>query len=162
MKLLVCASARAEVVLKCLRKFVPGNEIILIAPSGVGARLIDSIRAYGSVRMIRLSSPSFCRDSREELRILQNDRFDAAVIVSGGLEFSGFHNVLEAISALSFHQLIFYNSIGRKEIVPIRRGAGRALERYGTLLLFSLFQILRPIGSLAERIYIRCAELLGL
>jgi len=162
MKLLVCASARAEIVLNCLREFVSGNEVILIAPSGVGARLIDSIREYDSTRMIRLSAPSFCRDSREELRILQNDRFDAAVIISGGLEFSGFHNVLEAISALTFHQLIFYNSIGHKEIVPIRHGVGRALERYGTSLLFALFQILRPIELLAERIYIRCAELLGL
>jgi len=162
MKLLVCASARAEIVLKCLDEFVPGNEIITVAPTGVAARLADNIKKYESVKMIRLSGSGFCRDSKEELQILQADRFDAAVIVSGGLEFSGFHNVLEAISALSFQQLIFYNSIGRKEIIPIRHGIGRALEQYGASLLFALFRLSRPVELLAERIYVKCAESLGL
>ena len=93
---------------------------------------------------------------------LRGVRFDAAVIVSGGYGFPGFQNVLKAIAGLRFKQLVFYNQIGRRETIKIRMGSARVWEKLSISLLTGLFQVTRPVELLIERIYIQCAESLGL
>lgn len=162
MKLLICASARAEIVMKCLREFEQENDITIAAPSGVGRALKES-EDIGNAALLQLSSPSFCDESRVELRPLMNERFDAVVIVSGGLSFERFDNVIGAIAGLHVNDmLIFYNSVGHREIVQVSNGITRMVERHAIELLCGFWRMIRPVELFAERIYIQCAELLGL
>lgn len=70
MKLLICASARAEIVMKCLREFERGNDIVIVAPSGVGHTLQET-EDIGQATLIQLKSRNFCKESRAELRPLR-------------------------------------------------------------------------------------------
>lgn len=159
MKVLVCASARAEIVIKCLRELDSKAEITIIAPAPVASNLAW---VPDKADLIRLSGDSFGACPEHELDALQGVRFDTAVIVSGGLGFTGFHNVAKSISGLRFRELVFYNKLGRKERVPVAIGAGRVLERTAVKFLMGLFKAVRPVELLIERIYIQCAELLVL
>lgn len=159
MKVLVCASARAEVVMKCLRELHQTAEITVIAPASVAAGLTEVPK---NARLFRLKGPSFGDGPGNELDILKDICFDAVVIVSGGFGFTGFQNVVKVIAGLRFRQMIFYNQIGRRETVRICVGAGRTWERLTVSTLIGLFKVTRPVELLIERTYIQCAELLGL
>lgn len=159
MKVLVCGSAGAEIVMKCLRELAPGTEAVLVSPASVSAGLAG---LPDNVRLVRLKGSSFGAGPEEGLDALRGVRFDAAVIVSGGYGFPGFQNVVKAIAGLRFKQLVFYNQIGRRETIKIRMGSARVWEKLSISLLTGLFQVTRPVELLIERIYIQCAESLGL
>ncbi len=162
MKLLICAQAQAEIVLKCLREFQQGNDITVVVPSDVG-RVLKESEDIGSAELIRLKGKRFCDDSIAELEPLKNEQFDAAVMVSEGPAFVGFDKVIETIDGLRFNgTLIFYNSIGHREVIYVPNGVGRILERCAVRLLYGFCSMIRPIELFVERIYIQCAELLGL
>ena len=161
MKILICGSARTEIVRKCLNEYASEHEVVVALPTGVAAQL-DRCEQYGTVEYVYLDSSGFCRNDREKLLAFQNSPFDAAVIVSGKLDFTGFSNVLEAIADLPFRQLIFYNCNGHKEIVKIRHGLKYKWEQCVTSAWMRFFQIIHPMELFVERIYIQCAELLGL
>ena len=158
MRLLVCASARPEIIEKCLQEMTPENQVFAAVATGSAERISRFMGNSGVC--IRLKGPSFCQEDYTTLQ--EYGPFDVVVVVSGGSEFTGFSNVIAAISGLSFSHLVFYNSSGYKEIVPMQRKTSLILKQYGTVLLFRFFQVIRPIELLAERIMIQCAELLGL
>lgn len=160
MKVLICASARAEIVMSCLREQDPAAEITILAAAPVAASLM--VPPEGNARLIRLNGGSFGEGPEREIDALKGIRFDTVFIVSGGLGFTGFQNVIQSISGLQFRQIVFYNKLGRRETICLPAGVGRVWERTTTRLLIGAFKITRPIGLLAERIYVRCAELLGL
>lgn len=159
MKALVCASARAEIVMKCLRELTAKGEITIVAPAPVAAGLTEIPE---KADLIRLSGSSFGAGPEEQLDALKGICFDTVFIVSGGLGFTNFYNVVNSIAGLKFRQIVFYNRNGRKEVIQLPVGVGRIWARSVTSLLMGFFKITRPIGLLAERIYIQCAELLGL
>lgn len=159
MKVLVCASARAEVVMNCISELSPQAEITVAAPRGV-AEGLDEFAASRPMTMVRLKEASFA--GGQELSSLKETSFDTAVVVSGGLGFTGFQNVIKSIAGLRFRQLLFYNQIGCKSTIQIPSGFCRTLERAGVFLLEKLFRAFRPMGLFVERMYIQCAELLGL
>lgn len=161
MKILICGSARAEVVRKCLEDFASEHEVTAALPAGIAPQF-NRYEQCENVVCVPLDGSSFCGKDREKLLACQRGPFDAVVIVSGGLDFTGFSNVLEAIEDLTFQQLIFYNCKGHKEIVKIRRGMRSKWEPRMASVFMRLFQILHPMELLAERVYIQCAELLGL
>lgn len=146
---------------KCLEEFASEHEVTVALPSGIAARF-DRYEQCENIVCVPLDGSSFCGNDGEKLLACRRGPFDAAVIVSGGLDFTGFTNVLEAIKDLTFQQLIFYNCVGHKEIVKIQRGMRYKWELRMTSVLMRLFRILHPMELLAERIYIQCAELLGL
>lgn len=161
MKILICASAGVEIVKKCIREFEKQGEVTVIAPSPgyVGlSEFFDSEK----VSVIELKGNSFNSVSTEGLKQVKDILFDEAVILSGGLGFVGFDNVIETIHCLRIKKCIFYNKTGHKEAVKVPAGAGRVLEKYGVALLLGFFGVIRPVELLMERIYIRCAELLDL
>lgn len=160
MKVLVCASARPEIVMKCIEELSSSQaEITVAAPCNVAAGL-NEFTAIRRVSMVTLKEAGF--SAGQDLTSLQGISFDTAVIVSGGLGFAGFQNVVQAIVGLRFRQLTFYNQIGRKMTIQISAGFSRALERTAVLFMRTLFRIVRPVQLFAERIYIQCAESLGL
>lgn len=161
MKVLICASARAEVVIKCVKEFSPQADITIVAPSTVfhGLRELSDLP---QVSMLSLKAAGFGGDREQVWDSLKKIRFDAVIVVSGGLGFNGFHNVIRGIAGLRFTELVFYNQIGRKETIRVRTGGARSLERCAVSFLSALFQLIRPMELLIEGIYIQCAELLGL
>lgn len=159
MKVLVCASARAEVVMKCIEELSSSAEITVVAPRNIAAGLIEFTGAR-QIPTVPLKETSFV--AGQEMTSLKGTLFDTAIIVSGGLGFAGFHNVIKAIAGLRFRQLLFYNQIGRKEMIQVHTGFGCTLERYTVAFLKTFFDITRPIELFVERIYIQCAELLDL
>lgn len=161
METLICASARAEIVSNCIREFKSKGNITVIAPSPVYDGLAGLYDIQG-VKLIRLGGYSFDNTSLAEIHFLKNTPFENAVVVSGGLGFVGFHNVIETIRGLQVRNLVFYNKIGHKETIELTLGARRVFERCVITLLMGILGIIRPVELLAERIYIRCAELLGL
>lgn len=159
MKVLVCASARAEVVMNCISELPSQAEVTVAAPRGA-AEGLDEFAAPRPMTMVRLKEASFA--GGQELSSLKETFFDTAVIVSGGLGFTGFQNVIKSIAGLRFRQLLFYNQAGRTSVIRIPAGSRRVLEQAGVFLLEKLFRFFRPAELLIERTYIRCAELLGL
>lgn len=97
MKILICASARAEIVIKCIREFSVQGEVIVIAPSPVYDGLPEFDNA-DRVRVIKFNGSSFNNISNDGMDSLSNISFDKAIIVSGGLGFIGFNNVIETIA----------------------------------------------------------------
>lgn len=162
MKLLICASARAEIVMKCLKEFEQGNDITIVAPSGVG-RVLKESEDIGDAVLIPMATRSFSDEAKEELKLLLDKPFDAVIIVSGAMSFPGYDNVLNFIDGLDWNNtLIFYNSAGQKEVIHIPNRFGQRLERYAVGLLYGFWSIIRPAELFVERVYIQCAELLGL
>lgn len=161
MEILICASARAEIAAKCIQEFITQGNITVIAPSPIYAELSELYRDK-NVKLVKLSAHSFQSTSISEIEFLKNTPFDNAIVVSGGLGFVGFHNVIEAINRLQIRNLIFYNKIGHKETIELTFGIRRVFERCAIILLLGILGLVRPIELLAERIYIQCAELLGL
>lgn len=161
METLICASARAEIVAKCIQEFTSRGNLTVIAPSPVCAQL-DQIPVRHGIRMIKLTTNHFTNDSAIEIADLKRLTYSEAVIVSDGLGFIEFNNVIETILPLKINNLIFYNRIGHQETVKLSFGVRRVFERYAITLLMGIFGLIRPIELLLERTYIRCAELLGL
>lgn len=161
METLICASARAEIVRNCIQEFKSKGEITVIAPSPVYDGLSGLYDNQG-VKLIRLGGVSFDNTSMAEIHFLKNTPFENAVVVSGGFGFVGFHNVIETIRDLQVKNLIFYNKIGNQETVKLTFGVRRMFERCAITLMMGILGLIRPVELLAERIYIRCAELLGL
>lgn len=158
---LICASARTEIVIKCIREFSLQGKVTVIAPSSVYTELAV-FKNDENVKIVRLSTDKFDNHVISEISMLRDDLYDDAVIVSGGLGFTGFHNVIEMIDRLQIKNLIFYNKIGHTEIVKVSNGFTRILEKSIIGFLLGILKRIRPIELLIERIYIRCAELLGL
>lgn len=161
METLICASSRAEIVRNCIQEFKSKGKITVIAPSPVYDGL-SGLYDGQDVKLVKLSTGSFSETSISEIHFLKNTPFENAVVVSGGLGFVGFHNVIETIRGLQIKNLIFYNKTGHQETVKLAFGVRRVLERCVITLLMGILGFIRPVELFAERIYIRCAELLGL
>lgn len=161
MEILICASARAEIAAKCIQEFASRGNLTVIAPPPAYAQLAQ-IPACRGIRMIKLTTNRFTNDSAIEDADLKSLTYSGAVIVSDGLGFIEFNDVIETILPLKINRLIFYNRIGHQETVKLSFGARRVFERCAVALLMGIFGLIRPIELLLERTYIRCAELLGL
>lgn len=158
---MICASARAEIVIKCIREYSSQGKVTVIAPAPVYAGLA-AFQKDERVRLFALKAESFNENSIAEMQWIRAISYETAIVVSGGLGFIGFDNVIKTISGLKMKNLVFYNKMGHKELVKLPYGMQRVCERYTVPLLMCFFACIRPIELAFERIYIRCAELLDL
>ena len=155
MNILIFASAASSVAKRAITKFsTKCDNLYVLIPNRAWSDfsdLLDTEKAH----CIRLSADSFDDVPETDLQTIKSIPFNTAVIVSGGLGFMRFYNVIEVLSQLYVtEKLVFYNSAGNENIYTMPQGIKRVVEKYYALFMMKIFLYMNKIGLFFERIFV--------
>jgi hypothetical protein len=143
MKILLFASARVAVVNHAIRTYCDGNDMTVLAPRPAHNAL--EYPENRDVLVVKLNANGFYNIADSELSEVVKRKYDIAVVVSGGLGFLNFNNVIAVLSKFSVNELIFFNSVDQETRYAMPNRTTRRVQKYIVITIYNIYKILHKI-----------------
>jgi hypothetical protein len=149
---IVFATASKPVVERAINHF-KNDELYILVPYDLWDSYSDMFKMVNT-SFYRISKNRFHDLTHSDLHMIQSLPIDSAVIVSGGVEFFQFYNVVDIVKNLLIGSIIFYNVNGECNTYICPKRLRTVYEKFFIPILINVFLFMNRLERLLERTFL--------